>query len=192
MKTYKFLACLDVKSGELDSALVAKLKKNYMRLWKIKAQRITTARKMALAKLERLAKRTKLPWTLIEENDGRIQKVGATGLSDDYRQVRKYLKSKRLALLIDQGRCISYAENVDKKYAHIKWFIYGCPETNEIIVKVQSNKAVFYDSVPSEVVYPPMRDRVFGIDVTDEVLASKLSDKMWKQHKAELLIKEEG
>jgi hypothetical protein len=35
MKTYKFLALLDVQCGELDSTLVAKLNKNYNRPWQI-------------------------------------------------------------------------------------------------------------------------------------------------------------
>jgi transcription initiation factor TFIIIB Brf1 subunit/transcription initiation factor TFIIB len=68
MKTYKFLALIGVRFGQhLDSTLAAKLNKKYNHLRQIKAERITTATKMALAKLERLAKRTKLPWRLMDE-----------------------------------------------------------------------------------------------------------------------------
>lgn len=54
-------------------------------------------------------------------------------------------------------------------------------------MKLQGDKAVFYDSAPSPVIQPPIRDRVFGIDVLDEALASKISDKTRKRYKKKLL-----
>jgi hypothetical protein len=66
MRIYKFLAFVDAHD-ELYSESMAKLNKRYSRLWPIKAKRATKARKMALARLERLAAKTKLPWTLMEE-----------------------------------------------------------------------------------------------------------------------------
>ena len=75
MKTYKYLACLDAH-GDLDDGRVLKLNMNYNRLWKIQAKSIRTARITALAKLERLAKRTKLPCILLEYPGIEIGKAG--------------------------------------------------------------------------------------------------------------------
>ena len=107
MKTYKFLAWLDGLSGELDSFWVARLNNNYNYLWLIKAERITTARKMALAELQRLAKRTKLPWILMEKSGSIIGKADGRSSEIGTKKKPEHPDSHRLERLVEEGKCVS-------------------------------------------------------------------------------------
>lgn len=87
----------------------------------------------------------------------------------------------RLECLIKSGRVIPYlVNNADKEHSQVRWCIYGAPDTNELYVSVTNGTHQFVRAVHSAVFHPPMRDRIFGIDVCDLDLAGGLSSAMWR------------
>lgn len=77
----------------------------------------------------------------------------------------------------------------DREYAHITCSIYRVPKTNELFVRLTNGVVSVVAVTPSPVPFPAMADRVFGIDVADSNAALALADKLWEQHREELLRK---
>lgn len=95
-------------------------------------------------------------------------------------------QSTRLEALIQAPETIEYLDTNDKEFPEIRWTVFGAPATNEIIVRAQVREKTYYASAPSQLAYPLMEDRIFGIDVSDNHLAQALSNQMWEQHGEEM------
>jgi hypothetical protein len=97
------------------------------------------------------------------------------------------LNSEELKAIIETRRCIAYFEKItDQENSEVLWSCYGEPDTNQVIVKLEKGNKSFYNAVQSPVVSPPMRDRIWGIDILDEQEAMKLSERMWERYNDQL------
>lgn len=95
---------------------------------------------------------------------------------------------ERLTELFQVKGMIPYHENIpDKEYAHIKLSVYGAPATNELFVKLTNGAVTFVDVAKSDLLHPPMADRIFGMDVLDHQTALRVADKMWEKHRTALI-----
>jgi len=96
--------------------------------------------------------------------------------------------AERLVQLLLARRTIPYHENIpDPEYRSVTCSIYGAPETNELFVKLTNGTVTFVEAIESPLLAPPMADRIFGIDVLDNAVASNLADQMWEKHKDALI-----
>jgi len=96
--------------------------------------------------------------------------------------------AKRLRQLIKAGRVIPYlVDNADREHPSVRWCVYGAPDSGELFVSATSGSTVVVRAVKSELVYPPMADRIFGIDVRDLRTAGDVSAAIWRDCRAELL-----
>jgi hypothetical protein len=97
------------------------------------------------------------------------------------------LPDDRLNEKIEQQRYYPYIESEDKEFPNVKWFVYGLIDTEELLIAVANTTKIFYEVVRSPVYFPKMIDRVWGIDIDDNQVAIEISDKLWKEHKEELI-----
>lgn len=96
----------------------------------------------------------------------------------------------RLARLLQAKACIVYHEDLpDREFPTVRCSIYGAPKTNELFVKLTNGSVTFVEAVESGVLFPPMADRIFGMDVLDQQIAFSLAERMWENHKAALTTK---
>lgn len=94
----------------------------------------------------------------------------------------------RLEQYLRAHACIPYEENLpDREFPRIKCSIYGVPKTNELFVRLTNGILSFVAVTPSPLVSPAMADRIFGIDAADAQVAFGLADKLWEDHREELL-----
>lgn len=93
-------------------------------------------------------------------------------------------EQQRLKSVVDTSTVITYFEENDLEQQGLVWTVYGVIETNEIIVRGSAGKAVYYGMAESPVIYPPMAERVLGIDYADEAVAAELANAIWRVHKA--------
>lgn len=75
----------------------------------------------------------------------------------------------------------------DREYPQITCSIYGVPKTNELFVRLTNRCISFVAATDSPLSFPAMADRVFGIDVADAQVAFGLAEKLWEEHRSELL-----
>jgi hypothetical protein len=98
--------------------------------------------------------------------------------------------AERLERMLRANACIVYHESIpDREYSEVKCSIYGLPKSNELFVRLFNRTVSFVAVAPSPLAFPVMADRVFGLDVADHAVAFGLADKLWEQHRAELLAK---
>ncbi|MBK9989881.1 MAG: hypothetical protein IPP19_03845 [Verrucomicrobia bacterium] len=96
----------------------------------------------------------------------------------------------RLARLIQAKGCIIYHEDIpDREYPQVRCSIYGAPKTNELFVRLTNGLITVVETAESGVLFPPMADRIFGMDVLDHQIAFGLAERMWETHKTVLLRK---
>src|ERR1700722_3427018 len=79
----------------------------------------------------------------------------------------------------------------DREYSYVVWSIWGAIPTNELFVRVSNGRHTFVESVKSGLVYPPMSDRIFGMDVSDERTADVLAIRMWENNKSDLILRDQ-
>ena len=97
----------------------------------------------------------------------------------------------RLIKAILDKRYYPYVNGLeDIQYPYIKWYVYGLIDTQEILVVImnENNNNVFYKVEQSPVIWPHMRNRVWGIDVDDDKLAKKMSLELWEENKEKLFV----
>lgn len=98
--------------------------------------------------------------------------------------------AEKLARLIQAKGCIVYHEDMpDREYPQIRCSIYGAPKTNELYVRLTNGSVTFVETTESSVLFPPMADRIFGMDVLDHRIAFGLAEQMWEKHQSVLLRK---
>jgi hypothetical protein len=94
----------------------------------------------------------------------------------------------RLERFLRSQACIVYHENLpDPEYPEVTCSIYGVPKTNELYVRITNGRVSFVAATASPLDYPAMADRIFGLDVLDHAVAFGLADRVWEQHRSELL-----
>lgn len=94
----------------------------------------------------------------------------------------------RLRALLAENAVIRYLERVrDREFPSIHWSVFGAPATNELFVCVSNGRTDFVEAIESPLLYPPMADRIFGIDVADLRAAEELSGRMWTKYQHALL-----
>lgn len=94
----------------------------------------------------------------------------------------------RLAELLRLRQTIPYHENIaDKEYPNVTCSVYGAPETNELFVKLTNGTVTFVDVEKSDLLHPPMADRIFGMDVADHHTAFSLATRMWEKRRDALV-----
>ena len=94
----------------------------------------------------------------------------------------------RLARLLRANACIVYHDNLpDRDYPDVTCSIYGAPKTNELFVRISKGRASFVAVARSPVEFPVMADRIFGLDVADHAMAFGLADRLWEEHRRELM-----
>ena len=75
----------------------------------------------------------------------------------------------------------------DKEYPFVTCSVYGAPKTNELFVKLSNGELSFVASAPSRLEFPPMEDRIFGLDALDQQDASALAEALWYKHRDALI-----
>lgn len=96
----------------------------------------------------------------------------------------------RIAHAIEQKRAIPFCDPTpDNQYPQVKWRIFGLIETNEIAVLAECGDLKLAACEESGLLFPPMADRIFGIDVMDQELALQLSDRLWSEYSEQLIAK---
>lgn len=86
------------------------------------------------------------------------------------------------------GTAIPYATAMlDKQYPEIQWAILGLPDRNEIAVVAQIGDLRLGKARASTLLFPAMHDRIFGIDMSDQVLAARLADELWAAYSERLI-----
>jgi hypothetical protein len=96
----------------------------------------------------------------------------------------------RLSRLLQAKACIVYHEDLpDREFPAVLCSIYGAPKTNELFVKLTNGAITFVEAVESGVLFPPMADRIFGMDVLDHEIAFGLAERMWENHNVALTTK---
>ena len=96
-------------------------------------------------------------------------------------KINKHEQSRLAALITRQGTicfCRGYPDTV---IPTVRWSVFGIPITNEVVVKADNGRVSYYHSEVSPLLYPPMADRIFGIDVCDDALAKKLGCELWAE-----------
>lgn len=96
-------------------------------------------------------------------------------------------ESARLHAIIESKQVLEFFSAADKKHGDIQWTVFGAIDTNEVIVRATVNGRHFYRAAPSPLVFPPMADRIFGIDVMDDRLAQHLSGELWQSEGQSML-----
>jgi len=72
-------------------------------------------------------------------------------------------KSDELKAIVETLRCITFFEaEEDREDPEVLRSCYGDPNTNQLIVKLEKGTKVFYDTVQSPLIVPPMRERIWG------------------------------
>lgn len=86
-----------------------------------------------------------------------------------------------------RGRAIQFCdESPDNQFPEIAWQIFGLMGSNEVVVVARCGELRLAASRESGLLYPPMADRIFGIDVADQELAMQLSDELWARESERL------
>lgn len=95
----------------------------------------------------------------------------------------RYLDKKELDSLIGANALIPYMDKTkDTQHDGLFWFIYGHPQTNELIVALDAGESWIIAAIPSPVAYPCMADRIFGIDYEDMAACEALSHEIFKEY----------
>ena len=98
--------------------------------------------------------------------------------------------AQRVEEALEQGAAIQFAEGMtDRFFAEITWSIVGLPQTNEIVVIVKVGDLQLALADQSPLLVPSMAERLFGLDISDQRLAERLSEMLWQAHSAHLLAK---
>ena len=98
----------------------------------------------------------------------------------------RYLTEDEFEALKATQPLIPYMEDIgDKEDPLVCWSVYGNPETNEIVVKLTGENYMLIGAKPSEVLFPAMADRIFGIDMVDQLLAEAMSLEMYAKYQQE-------
>lgn len=88
----------------------------------------------------------------------------------------------------ESNQAITYCdESPDNEYPEIKWQFFGLIQTNEIATVARCGQFVVAACCKSPLLFPPMADRIFGVDVSDMQAALELGNEIWKHHREELL-----
>jgi hypothetical protein len=94
----------------------------------------------------------------------------------------------RLDRLLQSNGCIIYHENLpDCEYPTVLCSIYGATKSNELFVRLTNGTLSFVEAIPSDLLFPPMADRIFGMDVADQHVAFSLATCMWEKHREALV-----
>lgn len=93
----------------------------------------------------------------------------------------------RLNEFLETGDAVEFFLTSDKEYGGLRWGVYGAPPTNEVFVLADANGRIFVSAAPSILLFPPMSDRKFGIDIADQFVAEKLSAEIWSANREEIL-----
>jgi hypothetical protein len=89
--------------------------------------------------------------------------------------------AKRLAAAQQRGEVIDFGvDRKDRYVLGVCWATYGLPESNEIVVTATAGPLCLGIAHPSTLQFPAMRDRVFGPDVDDLILAAHLASQLWE------------
>ncbi len=80
-------------------------------------------------------------------------------------------------------------EATDKEYPYIKLAVWGAIPTNELFIKLSNGVVEFVEATPSPLIFPPMGDRVFGMDVLDAEAAYGLAESAFTKYKDQLVLK---
>lgn len=100
--------------------------------------------------------------------------------------------AERLTKLSAANQLIPFRVDVpDREYPYVVWSIWGAIPTNELFIRVSNGRRTFVESVKSGLVYPPMSDRIFGMDVSDERTADELGMRMWENYKSDLILRDQ-
>jgi hypothetical protein len=74
----------------------------------------------------------------------------------------------------------------DKEIDGLFWSVTGNPDDETITVTATKGSLVFSETAKSTIVCPKMRDRIWGIDHEDDMLALRLSAKIFREHEIQL------
>lgn len=69
----------------------------------------------------------------------------------------------------------------DKYISGMLWYVCGLYEVNEIMVICRYKDKLYSKKDTSGLLYPPMIDRVFGMDINDYRVSYRLCDELIKE-----------
>ncbi len=96
--------------------------------------------------------------------------------------------ASRVIEALVHGQAIDYVNGTtDKEYPEVMWAVFGLPLTREIVVIARVGDLRLGKAAASTLLVPPMEERVYGIDVSDQILANELSDTLWAEQSERLI-----
>jgi hypothetical protein len=96
--------------------------------------------------------------------------------------------ANRIAAALVDDKAIDYGSGFkDREFPEITWAMYGIPETNEIVVTATVGTLCLGIADQSNLLYPAMIDRIFGIDISDAVLVEQLTERLWTVQSSRLV-----
>lgn len=95
--------------------------------------------------------------------------------------------ARRAHQALEAQSAIDYGSGfIDKEYPEIRWSMCGLVDTNEIVIIAIVGAVQLGIAHRSQLEWPAMIDRVFGIDIADQQLAFWLSERLWSVHSKRL------
>lgn len=91
---------------------------------------------------------------------------------------------------LNQIAKIPYVVNAEDIHnSRVCWNVTGLIDTNQLVINVCNKETgvTFEEVIDAAVLYPPMCDRIFGIDARDQHKCAVHSDMMWEKYKDQLL-----
>lgn len=91
---------------------------------------------------------------------------------------------------LNQMAKISYVVDAEDIHdSRVCWSVTGLIDTNQLVINVRNKKTgvTFEEVIDAAVLHPPMCDRIFGIDASDQHKCAVHSDMMWEKYKDQLL-----
>ena len=89
-------------------------------------------------------------------------------------------QQRQLKISAEVEDAIPCLENMaDVSLAGLTWTVFGVVETHALAVRARAGRFEVIGRVSSPVFYPPMANRLFGIDAADSVVVEGLSGTMW-------------
>ena len=87
----------------------------------------------------------------------------------------------RLKIQVEARQVIEYdRDRPDNFVPGVFWSSYGVIPTNEIMVVAKAHGEIYGIAARSNLEYPFMADRIFGMDVMDVDTRNELTDKLWQ------------
>ena len=107
-------------------------------------------------------------------------------LPQEQRCAREILEAEK------RGAAIKFFDAQDAEHPHVTWTVYGLLKEQEFGVIASNGDFSVGVKERSRILFPPMGDRIFGMDIADQQLTTEMSKKLWILHGEKLAQTQPG